>query len=222
MPLAGGVASASAESSVFENPAAAAKNAGFAVQALGFSNATAVTPLGFGGGLLVGNGWLGAGAVVSNLSGYSQLDSAVAFRLWRVSLGAGLSTPLNLVPIKPGISAGVLVQVTDSLDVGLESQLSTLVLGLGATKRWGWLLTALDVAAKPFAGAYRFKPGLGLNFRWFQATVSYGFDVLGSVSAAPFRAGLGAGLGFAPSNTLRFQILFNQFALLSTSGTLIF
>ena len=222
LPMAGGVALASPESAIFENPAALARHTGFAVQGLGFSNATAVTPLGFGGGLLAGTGWLGAGGVISNLAGYSQFDSALALRLWRVSLGAGLSTPLSLVPIAPSLSTGLLVDVTDTLNVGLVSQLSTLVIGLGVSKRWSWFLTAADVAAKISEGAYRFKPGVGMDFRWAQATISYGFDVLGSVSGAPFRSGLSAGLGFSPLKTLRFQILFNQLALLSTSGTLTF
>lgn len=233
LSVGGGIASPSVTSALGENPAGLMYNTRTKVQAATATGSESLNPVGFGGLLFGGNGFVGGGIGLQGFNNqtegggqilllnwglaaeFTSLNMAFGFTGTRtlhrsgVVMGTGSGTTWCVdtgVIINPHGSSRyglTLFQILDSVDA----------IGAGwAIDASSWSTFALDGTYSPDSKSAVVKPGLSLQFDGFQMSSGYGFRAVGD-SGSWIRQGLSLGVGFNLGDHMFAQMYYNHIAL---------
>jgi hypothetical protein len=215
LSLAGGIASPSFNSSLFENPAGLVFNHETRVLGSVASETSNLNPLDLGVGLYLGNGSIGGAFNLNDNTassgglGYSvglgaSIDSlGVAFGA-ALHSGSGLGTSCDL-----GLLFGPKNKVHGGFTAyDVTNGISAFGGGIAADVGSGASL-GVDASTTPKFKGTTFKPGLSVQASSLQLSMGYGFSVDQS-NTSYLRTGVSVGAGVKLTESLHLQAYYNE------------
>jgi len=233
MSAAAGIASPSATTSLFENPAGLVYNEDFKLGLAGASSNNQFNPIGASGTLYLGNGLVGGAIGAQTFSAYQNNAGTVGLVNYGLAvdirpLGFALGVAGSYLVQTLGAGAGVNPAAPWGLNVGIIGNPTGEVRGgitafdvlggvsaLGAGLAWdpnGFATLAVDATTNLQFQGTTVIPGISIHVSAVQLKAAYGFGVDNFAGSYARRGGT-LGLGIQMSPYFHWQFYYNELAL---------